>query len=143
MPAGPALSEGDRRIDLCGGRLWILDDLYLRPVRCLDEDVLERGLTPEVVIASFGDNATSDFFHGVPSKGARQWQSIEDVAHGKLDMVNAAAKLYDLEVPPGNRLEALKGHLVGHSSVRINQQWRVVFKWKDGGAHAVRIADYH
>jgi proteic killer suppression protein len=95
------------------------------------------------VIASFGDHATADFFHGVPSKRARQWRSIEDVAHRKLDMVNAAAKLDDLKVPPGNRLEALKGDLAGYHSIRINQQWRVVFKWKDGGAHAVRIADYH
>jgi toxin HigB-1 len=95
------------------------------------------------MIASFGDNATADFFHGVASKAARLWQAVEDVAHRKLDMVNAAAKLDDLKVPPGNRLEKLAGNLADFHSIRINQQWRVIFKWKDGGAHEVRIANYH
>ena len=95
------------------------------------------------VIASFGDKATADLFHGVASKAARQWSEIEKVALRKLDMVNAAHVLDDLKVPPGNRLEALKGDLAGYHSIRINQQFRVVFRWKDGAAHEVRIVDYH
>ena len=58
-------------------------------------------------------------------------------------MVNAAEVLDDLKVPPGNRLEAFKGDLAGYHSIRINQQWRIVFKWKDGAAHQVTIADDH
>ena len=65
------------------------------------------------------------------------------VARRKLDMVNAAHALDDLKVPPGNRLEGLKGNLAGKHSIRINDQWRVVFRWQDGAAHEVRIADYH
>lgn len=95
------------------------------------------------MIASFGDAATADFFHGVASKLARKWQDVAKVALRKLDMVNAAYVLDDLKVPPGNRLEALKGDLKGYHSIRINQQWRVVFQWKDGAAHEVSIVDYH
>lgn len=58
-------------------------------------------------------------------------------------MVNAAQVLDDLKVPPGNRLEALKGDREGTHSIRINGQWRAVFRWKDGAAHEVSIADYH
>jgi len=96
-----------------------------------------------LVIATFGDKATADLFHGVDSKAARQWKDIARVATRKLDMVNAAHVLDDLKVPPGNRLEALKGDLKGYHSIRVNQQWRVVFKWKDGAAHEVSITDYH
>jgi toxin HigB-1 len=95
------------------------------------------------VIASFKDKATADLFHGVASREARQWKAIEAVAVRKLDMVNAAAVLDDLKVPPGNRLEALKGTLAGYHSIRVNQQFRVVFKWRDGAAHEVSIVDYH
>lgn len=58
-------------------------------------------------------------------------------------MLNGAAKLSDLRSPPGNRLEALRGDLAGAYSVRINDQWRIVFRWMDGDAHDVRIVDYH
>jgi len=58
-------------------------------------------------------------------------------------MINAALQLGDLRVPPGNRLEALRGDLQGSYSVRVNDQWRVVFKWADGQAHEVRLTDYH
>ncbi len=61
----------------------------------------------------------------------------------KLDLLNAAHELQDLRVPPGNRLEALKGALRGKHSIRINDQWRIVFRWKDGHAHDVEIDDYH
>lgn len=93
------------------------------------------------MIASFGDTKTADFYNG--EAGKFSWANAESVAHRKLDMVNAAQALDDLKVPPGNRLEALKGNLAGYHSIRINDQFRVVFKWKEGAAHEVRITDYH
>ena len=96
------------------------------------------------MIASFGDRATNDLFHGRKSRATRHLPSdILAVAVRKLDMVHAAHSLQDLASPPGNRLEALRGDLSGHHSIRINDQWRVVFRWEAGEAHAVRIADYH
>lgn len=61
----------------------------------------------------------------------------------KLRMLNQARKLQDLRVPPGNRLEALKGERDGQHSIRINDQWRICFRWKDGDAHDVEIVDYY
>ena len=58
-------------------------------------------------------------------------------------MIEAAAQLSDLKVPPGNRLEPLRGDLVGQHSIRINDQWRIVFRWETDGAYDVRIVDYH
>jgi toxin HigB-1 len=65
------------------------------------------------------------------------------VARRKLRMLNSAASLDDLRVPPANRLEALRGDRRGQHSIRINDQWRVCFQWKHGDAHAVEIVDYH
>jgi proteic killer suppression protein len=96
------------------------------------------------VIASFAAGATADLFHGVDSARVRRWSpDVQKAARRKLDMVNAAAVLDDLKVPPGNKLEALRGDLKGYHSIRVNDQWRVVFKWKDGAAYEVRITDYH
>ncbi len=96
------------------------------------------------MIASFAAGATADLFHGIDSARIRRWSpDVQKAALRKLDMVNAAMVLDDLKVPPGNRLEPLKGNLKGYHSIRINDQWRVVFKWKDGAAHEVRITDYH
>ena len=64
-------------------------------------------------------------------------------ASRKLDMLNAAHELRDLMVPPANRLEGLHGNLAGKHSIRINDQFRIVFRWKDGNAHEVQIKDYH
>lgn len=61
----------------------------------------------------------------------------------KLDMLNAAYQLEDLRSPPGNRLEALKGDLKGFYSIRINEQWRIIFQWQNGNVLAVKIVDYH
>jgi proteic killer suppression protein len=98
---------------------------------------------PSGVIKSFGDRTTEDVFHGRVSARARKiGADVLRVALRKLDMLNAAKNLRDLEVPPGNRLEALKGELRGSFSIRINDQFRVVFRWDDG-AHDVRITDYH
>jgi len=96
------------------------------------------------VIASFGDQATADLYHGVRSKKARAFPNdVVATAVRKLDMINGAHSLLDLRSPPGNRLEALRGSLRGHHSIRVNDQWRIVFRWSDGAAHDVRLADYH
>lgn len=96
------------------------------------------------MIASFADRGTEALFHGDAGKAARRIPpGIRSVAVRKLDMINAAHELRDLMVPPGNRLEPLKGDLRGKQSIRINDQWRIVFRWKDGEAHEVEIDDYH
>ena len=68
---------------------------------------------------------------------------MQQVARRKLRMLNAAREINDLRVPPGNRLEALKGDLKGYHSIRINQQWRIIFKWEAGNCQEVEIVDYH
>lgn len=96
------------------------------------------------MIASFGDEATEALFHGDSGKEVRKIpRDIHRVALRKLDQLNAATGLRDLRSPPGNRLEALKGDREGFHSVRINDQWRVTFKWEAGDAHHVKIEDYH
>jgi toxin HigB-1 len=96
------------------------------------------------LIASFADRATEALLHGERGKAIRRIPSdIRSVAGRKLDLLNAAHELQDLRVPPGNRLEALKGELRGKNGIRINDQWRIVFRWKDGDAHDVEIDDYH
>lgn len=96
------------------------------------------------MIASFRDRATEALFHGESGKAIRRIPStIRAVAVRKLDMLNAARELGDLRAPPGNRLEALKGDLRGKHSIRINDQWRIVFRWESGDAHDVEIRDYH
>ncbi len=96
------------------------------------------------MIASFGDRATEDVYHGLRSKQTlRIPRDIWGTAWRKLDMIHYAHAVQDLRTPPGNRLEALRGDLRGCYSIRVNSQWRVVFQWKDGAAHHVRIVDYH
>lgn len=96
------------------------------------------------MIRSFGNDATSDLFHGVGSKRSRGIATdIKRTAIRKLDMVNAANSVEDLRSPPGNRLEALRGDLRGFHSIRINEQWRIIFRWSDGAAEDVEIVDYH
>lgn len=96
------------------------------------------------MIASFMDRATEDLYHGRKSRAARRLPTdIVSTALRKLDMINAAEALQDLTSPPGNRLEALRGNLRGYHSIRVNDQWRIVFRWSAGEALAVRIADYH
>ena len=71
------------------------------------------------------------------------WRAFRKVAERKLDMVDYAKILGDLRVPPGNRLEALQGDRKGQHSIRINQEWRICFRWTDAGAEDVEIVDYH
>lgn len=70
-------------------------------------------------------------------------RDIQHEARRKLRMLNSASSLEDLRIPPANRLEALKGGRKGQHSIRINDQWRICFRWKDGDAHGVEIVDYH
>ena len=96
------------------------------------------------MITSFGDKATSDLFHGVSSRHVRKLPTqIHELALYKLDVLNAAQLLGDLRSPPGNRLESLKGNLKGFSSIRINSQWRIIFRWVENSAIDVQVVDYH
>lgn len=96
------------------------------------------------MIQSFGDKLTEDLYHGESSSKTRKLPpDLKSLALRKLDLINAAHTAQDLRVPPGNRLELLKGDLAGFFSIRINDQFRIVFKFKDGQATQVRIADYH
>ncbi len=96
------------------------------------------------MIISFGDKATEDLYHGRSTARARRFpRGLVRVALRKLDMLNAAPDLLDLRSPPGNRLEALDGQLRGFNSVRVNNQWRIVFRWSGRDAHDVRLTDYH
>lgn len=96
------------------------------------------------MIVSFGDQATEDLFHGVTSARVRRFpKEIISGALRKLDLLNAATGLLDLRSPPGNHLEALKGDLKGFHSIRVNDQWRVVFRWVGTDAHEVKVMDYH
>jgi proteic killer suppression protein len=92
------------------------------------------------VIQSFKDADTKQLFEGHSN---RRWSNIAKLALRKLDQIEASINLVDLRVPPGNQLEALKGDRVGQHSIRVNNQYRVCFVWKDDGAHDVEIVDYH
>jgi toxin HigB-1 len=96
------------------------------------------------MILDFADKATEDLFHGLSSRHARRIpQEVWQVSVRKLDMLNAASDLRDLRVPPSNRLEALKGKLADYHSIRINDKYRLVFRWSNGNAVDVQITDYH
>lgn len=96
-----------------------------------------------MAIQSFSDKVAEDFFVcGIVSKKAR-WSNVRNIARRKLDMLHYAAQLDDLRSPPGNKLEALKRDLRGYHSIRINDQWRIVFLWTDAGPEEVSITDYH
>ena len=92
------------------------------------------------MIQSFACKDTEALFN---SYSVRRFKSIERVARRKLLMLHAATVLDSMRVPPGNRLEALVGDRKGQHSIRINDQWRVCFKWKNGDAFDVEIVDYH
>ena len=97
------------------------------------------------MIRSFKGAGTEDIFNGVNSRAARRIcsHSLWHIASRKLDQLDSVESLSELRLPPGNRLEALKGDRKGQHSIRVNDQWRVIFKWLDGHAHEVRIVDYH
>ncbi|MEZ4846856.1 MAG: type II toxin-antitoxin system RelE/ParE family toxin [Bdellovibrionota bacterium] len=96
-----------------------------------------------MAIQSFADAATQVLFEtGKVVKGAA-WGHIKKIACRKLDMLDYAVELKDLRSPPGNRLEKLSGKLVEFYSIRINDQWRIIFKWSAHGPENVAILDYH
>ena len=92
------------------------------------------------MIRSFGDKRTRALFR---DEIVRDFGGIARRAKRKLEAVNAASRLEDLSVPPSNRLERLRGKLKGYHSIRINDQWRIIFRWLEGEPHDVRIVDYH
>jgi len=110
----------------------------LTPVYCLS---ITRSVMLRQVIRSFGNKATERLWRRERSKGLDP--RIERVALRKLAMLDAAEVLDDLRVPPGNRLEALRGGRAGQHSVRINQRWRICFTWTTAGPEHVEIVDYH
>jgi toxin HigB-1 len=97
------------------------------------------------MIRSFRSGGTEDIFNGRSTRGARQAlpQALWRVALRKLEALDSAETLQDLRVPPGNRLEQLKGDRAGAYSVRINDQFRICFRWTETGPEDVEIVDYH
>ena len=93
-----------------------------------------------LMIKTFGSKDTESLFEGVRT---RRFVNIEGPARRKLEYLDAAVVLDDLRAPPGNRLEALKGDRAGQHSIRVNDQFRICFRWKDGDAYEVEITDYH
>jgi len=97
------------------------------------------------VIGSFADRGIADIFEGTDSHPARRTcpQRLWPVARRKLDQLNRVRDLGELAVPPGNCLERLKGNRAGQHSIRINEQYRICFRWENGYADDVEITDYH
>ena len=96
------------------------------------------------MIKSIKGKTTEDIFNGVNSKVSRKLPGIlHPKARRLLDLINGAQYLGDLNIPPGNKLEALKGKLSGFYSIRINDQLRIIFRWFEGDADDVEIMDYH
>ncbi len=96
------------------------------------------------MIRSFADKLTADLFYGQRTARTRRIPAdVMKAALRKLAQLEAAARLDDLRVPPANRLEPLKGDRAGSHSIRVNDQWRIVFRWKTDGAHDVEFTDYH
>ena len=97
------------------------------------------------MIVSFANKGTEDVYNGVGSASARRTcpTSLWPVARCKMDQIESAASLDDLKAPPGNRLERLRGDRRGQYSIRINERYRVCFRWTSQGAEQVEVADYH
>jgi toxin HigB-1 len=96
------------------------------------------------VIKTFADKETEDLFHGNKTNRTKHFPpNIIETTYRKFDILNAATTLQELQNVPGNRLEKLKGMLSGYYSIRINDQWRLIFVWADGNALSVKVTDYH
>lgn len=93
------------------------------------------------MIKEFGDKESEKIWIGIRSK--KLPNEIQNVARRKLRMLNNAQDINDLRIPPANRLEKLKGYLREYHSIRINNQWRIIFQWKNDDAYNVKIVDYH
>ena len=92
------------------------------------------------MIQSFGDKKTERLFD---DNRVKEFEGFAARAKRKLESLNAAAHLEDMRVPPSNRLEKLRGVREGFYSIRVNDQWRIVFRWIENGAHEVSVVDYH
>jgi proteic killer suppression protein len=96
------------------------------------------------VIRTLADDTTRDIWNGVNSKAARRIpRDLWPIVRRKLDQIDSVTKLDDLNVPPGNRWHALVGDLRGHHAIRVNDQYRIVFRFEGQDAHDVRCTDYH
>jgi proteic killer suppression protein len=97
------------------------------------------------MIRSFHDSGTEDIFNRINSKEARKTcpEGLWAVARRKLDQLNAVVSLGSLRIPPGNKLEVLRGDRFGQHSIRINEQFRICFIWTDQGPERIEITDYH
>jgi proteic killer suppression protein len=96
------------------------------------------------MIGSFKDGSLEAFYFEGPSNRTRRIPAeVHAALRRKLDQLYNAVNINDLRVPPGNRLEALKGTLTGWHSIRVSDQWRIVFRWENDAAHDVRFTDYH
>lgn len=97
------------------------------------------------MIASFADGPSEDLFHGIDSPRARRRcpPHLWGVLNRKFTQLNRVRELGELSIPPGNRLEALAGNRAGQHSIRINQQYRLCFRWEEGHAYQVEVTDYH
>ena len=93
------------------------------------------------MIVSFSDKQAMKIYDGIVAK--KLPNEIQNIARRKLRMLSSAKIIDDLKIPPGNKLEQLKGDLEGFYSIRINEQWRIIFRWEKGDAYDVRIVDYH
>ena len=93
------------------------------------------------MIKAFGDKESEKIWNGIRSK--KLPNEIQDVARRKLRMLNNAQDVNDLRIPPANRLEKLKGNLEDYYSIRINNQWRIIFQWLNNDSYDVKIVDYH
>ncbi|MGB5403829.1 MAG: type II toxin-antitoxin system RelE/ParE family toxin [Robiginitalea sp.] len=93
------------------------------------------------MIRSFGSKETESIWNGIRVR--KLPLDIQSIGRRKLRMVNNSQDIQDLRIPPSNRLEKLSGHLKDFHSIRINKQWRIIFKWSNGNAYEVRIIDYH
>lgn len=93
------------------------------------------------MIKSFADKATAAIFSGLIVR--RLPQEIQGIARRKLKLIDATSRIEELRVPPGNRLELLSGNRAGQWSIRVNDQWRICFKWEDGHALDLELVDYH
>lgn len=97
------------------------------------------------MIVSFRNQASDDLFNGINSKGARKAcpETLWRIAARKLDQIDSVQSLDELKIPPGNRLESLVGDRQGQYSIRINDQYRICFRWGDAGPYDVEVTDYH
>ncbi len=93
------------------------------------------------MIKEFGDKETEKIWNGIRSK--KLPSEIQNSARRKLRMINKSQDINDLRIPPANRLEKLKGDLEDYYSIRINNQWRIIFQWKNDDAYKIKIVDYH